>query len=147
MALDAQFVSENILLIMGSAVVCAVIIFFVFSGGGAGAAQREQGKSAKAADKPAAPLPKLTKSEVAKHNANNDCWIIVEGKVYDISQFIEGEEHPGGNGSFNNLMGKDVTKEFRGTQHFPDSVDGVIAKYFIGNLVDESNESSGGDKK
>ncbi|GAM29320.1 hypothetical protein SAMD00019534_124960, partial [Acytostelium subglobosum LB1] len=35
----------------------------------------------------------LTKEEVAKHNSRNDCWIIVHGKVYDVSHFHS--LHPG----------------------------------------------------
>lgn len=37
---------------------------------------------------------KLTKTEVAQHNSANDCWTIIENKVYDISDYIS--RHPGG---------------------------------------------------
>lgn len=35
----------------------------------------------------------LTLSEVAKHNKRDDCWIIVEGLVYDVTKYIP--LHPG----------------------------------------------------
>ncbi len=38
---------------------------------------------------------RLTNEEVAKHNSKEDCWTIVSGNVYDISDYIS--QHPGGN--------------------------------------------------
>merc|ERR1712032_424410 len=45
------------------------------------------------------PLPplrdgvKLTASEVARHRRNKDCWTIYQGKVYDITLYMD--YHPG----------------------------------------------------
>lgn len=36
----------------------------------------------------------VTVSDVAKHDDRGSCWIIVEGHVYDVTDFIA--EHPGG---------------------------------------------------
>ena len=33
-------------------------------------------------------------SEIATHNSATDCWLAIEGKVYDITEFIG--SHPGG---------------------------------------------------
>jgi hypothetical protein len=32
--------------------------------------------------------------EISKHNTPEDCWIVVEGKIWDITEFAP--EHPGG---------------------------------------------------
>ena len=36
----------------------------------------------------------FTKEEVSKHNTKDDCWLIIHGKVYDVSDYVD--EHPGG---------------------------------------------------
>jgi cytochrome b involved in lipid metabolism len=35
-----------------------------------------------------------TVSEVAMHNQRNDCWMIIQGKCYDVTTWID--KHPGG---------------------------------------------------
>ena len=36
----------------------------------------------------------FTLAEVAKHNTDADCWLVIEGVVYDVTEFLS--EHPGG---------------------------------------------------
>ena len=38
--------------------------------------------------------PKISVSELDKHATPDDCWVIVNGKVYDLTRFAP--EHPGG---------------------------------------------------
>ena len=41
------------------------------------------------------PTRKYTVTEVEKHSTPDDCWLIVRGKVYDVTPFVP--RHPGGN--------------------------------------------------
>ena len=36
----------------------------------------------------------LSVEEISKHNSQDDCWVVVDGKVWDITDFAP--EHPGG---------------------------------------------------
>ena len=34
----------------------------------------------------------ITWLEVSKHNTNEDCWIVIENNVYDVTKFLD--SHP-----------------------------------------------------
>ncbi|WP_198950204.1 cytochrome b5-like heme/steroid binding domain-containing protein [Kineosporia sp. A_224] len=42
----------------------------------------------------AAPTTRYTRAQVASHSSTSNCWSIVEGKVYDLTQWVS--RHPGG---------------------------------------------------
>lgn len=46
----------------------------------------------------------------AHHNSAKDCWIVIHGKVYDVTSFLS--EHPGGAKIILNYAGKDATPGF-----------------------------------
>lgn len=56
------------------------------------------------------PGASLTVTEIAKHNAASDCWIIIEKKVYAVTDFLA--RHPGGAGLIIPYCGKDATQPF-----------------------------------
>ncbi|PKA55949.1 Cytochrome B5 isoform D [Apostasia shenzhenica] len=39
-------------------------------------------------------LTNYSLSDVSLHTSKNDCWLIIHGKVYDVSAFLD--DHPGG---------------------------------------------------
>ena len=57
-----------------------------------------------------ATLVKKAMQEIEKHNKENDCWVILYDKVYDLTEFIN--EHPGGKDSIMLYAGKDATEAF-----------------------------------
>ncbi|KAL8729955.1 MAG: hypothetical protein Q9166_004400 [cf. Caloplaca sp. 2 TL-2023] len=63
---------------------------------------------------------KLDGEEVAKHNTDSDCWVIIHGKAYDVTEFKE--EHPGGKQIILKWAGKDATETYDPI-HPPDTLD------------------------
>ncbi len=51
-----------------------------------------------------------TKEEVAKHNSEKDCWVVVNGQVLDVTHFLK--DHPGGKKAILLFAGKDASEEF-----------------------------------
>ncbi|KAL8540988.1 hypothetical protein ACS0TY_002320 [Phlomoides rotata] len=73
--------------------------------------------------------------EVSKHNKPGDCWIIISGKVYDVSQFLK--DHPGGGEVILiNSTGKDATVNFEDVSHSEEAIK-KREELVIGN-IDES---------
>ncbi|XP_057511472.1 cytochrome b5-like [Actinidia eriantha] len=69
--------------------------------------------------------------EVAKHNHKDDCWLIISGKVYDITSFLD--DHPGGDEVLITATAKDATDEFEDVGH-SDSAREMMSKYFVGEV-------------
>ncbi|KAL9105153.1 MAG: hypothetical protein Q9187_008800, partial [Circinaria calcarea] len=63
---------------------------------------------------------KLHGEEVAKHNSRDDCWVIIHGKAYDVTEFMP--EHPGGPNIILKYAGKDATETYDPI-HPPDTLD------------------------
>ncbi|KAG0003245.1 hypothetical protein BGZ80_005830, partial [Entomortierella chlamydospora] len=94
-------------------------------------------KSAPAAAPVAAPaaepkkLRSISAAEVAKHNTPEDCWVIVNGQVLDVTKFLP--DHPGGKKAILIFAGRDATEEFN-MLHKPDVVEKYAPESVIGVL-------------
>jgi len=53
----------------------------------------------------------LSLVEIGKHNTQNDCWLLISGKVYDITSYFG--SHPGGSGTMVATCGKDATDAYK----------------------------------
>ncbi|KAK4553809.1 hypothetical protein LTR86_008984 [Recurvomyces mirabilis] len=54
----------------------------------------EESKIAAAKQDAGSPSKQFTREEIEKHNSENDCWLVVDGKVYDATSVLAW--HPGG---------------------------------------------------
>ena len=77
---------------------------------------------------------KISAEEVRKHNSVDDLWIIIDKKVYDVTEYAE--EHPGGVAAIAKNAGGDASKGFRGPQH-PSRVFDIVDDYMIGVLEEK----------
>ncbi|KAJ8512519.1 hypothetical protein OPV22_002953 [Ensete ventricosum] len=69
--------------------------------------------------------------EVAKHKGAKDCWLIISGKVYDVTPFMD--EHPGGDDVLLTVSGKDATNDFEDIGH-SNAAQEMMDKYYIGKI-------------
>lgn len=74
--------------------------------------------------------------EIAQHGTDTDCWLAIEGKVYNVTDFVS--KHPGGKAILNGC-GRDATTLFneRPTNSkgpHPDQAKEVMKEYYIGDL-------------
>ncbi|KAI4321063.1 hypothetical protein MLD38_034484 [Melastoma candidum] len=73
----------------------------------------------------------FTLSQVAKHKSKNDCWLVIDGRVLNITKFLE--EHPGGDVVLLEVAGKDASKEFHAVGHSK-AAQNLLLKYQVGAL-------------
>ncbi|KAM0951359.1 putative cytochrome b5-like heme/steroid binding domain, cytochrome b5, heme-binding protein [Dioscorea sansibarensis] len=80
-------------------------------------------------------MPVITKlyswKEVSKNNTRDDCWIVVDGKVYDVTKYLD--DHPGGDDVLLSATGKDSTEEFEDAGHSKSARE-LMQEYFIGEI-------------
>nr|BAJ93859.1 predicted protein [Hordeum vulgare subsp. vulgare] len=69
--------------------------------------------------------------EVRKHSERQDCWLIISGKVYDVTPYME--EHPGGDEVLLACTGKDATADFDDIGH-SDAAKELMRQYCVGEV-------------
>ena len=74
----------------------------------------------------------ISSGEVALHNTASDCWVVIDGSVYQLDKYMS--QHPGGKSVLTALCGKDGSKAFanqHARQALPNS---ELAKLYLGAL-------------
>ncbi|QQS38727.1 hypothetical protein IPM62_05070 [Candidatus Woesebacteria bacterium] len=79
-----------------------------------------------------------TISQIEQHNNPQDCWLVIDNNVYDVTKFIADQKHPGGDAIVEGC-GIDATQLFNtrpmgsGTPH-SDRAKDTLKNFMIGEL-------------
>merc|ERR1711874_625883 len=68
---------------------------------------------------------------VSYHNVMEDAWMVVYDKVYEMTEYLECNRHPGGQDVILEYLGYDSTLAFRGVGHSKPAMK-MLEKYCIG---------------
>ncbi|KAI8812657.1 protein CYTB-5.1, partial [Cladochytrium replicatum] len=76
-------------------------------------------------------------ADIASHNKRKDTWMVIDGKVYDITKFLD--EHPGGEEVLLEQAGVDATEAFDEIGHSDDAKE-LLKTYLIGQINSASEK-------
>ncbi|GAA6011297.1 hypothetical protein JCM10207_008290 [Rhodosporidiobolus poonsookiae] len=75
----------------------------------------------------------ITAEEVAKHNTPDSLWMVIDDKVWDVTDFYE--LHPGGQKVLQQNAGRDVTKLFK-SLHPPNTLEKFLSEDNLVGYID-----------
>lgn len=75
----------------------------------------------------------LTMAVVATHNQQSDCWTAIDGKVYNLTDWIA--QHPGGAAPILGLCGTDGTSAFQAQHGSQPEPNDRLAQFLVGALA------------
>lgn len=73
-----------------------------------------------------------TMEQVAKNNSQSACWVVIDGMVYDLTDWIR--QHPGGRGAILSLCGSDGTSSFSSQHGSRPAPAAALRAYLLGPL-------------
>ena len=73
----------------------------------------------------------FTLEEIEAHNTREDLWMVIDGKVYDCTSFLD--EHPGGEEVMIDCGGTDATGPFEDIGHSEDARE-MLEPLLIGTI-------------
>lgn len=83
-----------------------------------------------------------TRSDVAKHNTRDDCWVIYDNRVFNVTEFLA--DHPGGEDVVLGYAGKDVgaIMKDKDMHVHSRSAYGMLEDFVIGKLAASDVDTS-----
>uniref|UniRef100_A0A8C2TU56 Cytochrome b5 type B n=1 Tax=Coturnix japonica TaxID=93934 RepID=A0A8C2TU56_COTJA len=84
--------------------------------------------------------PVFTLEEVGKRNSNREAWLVIHGRVYDVTRFLE--EHPGGEEVLLEQAGRDATESFEDVGHSTDARE-MLKQYYVGEIHPDDRKKGG----
>ncbi|XP_059630362.1 cytochrome b5-like [Cornus florida] len=74
--------------------------------------------------------------EVSVHNNAKDCWVIINAKAYDVTNFLA--DHPGGDEVLLAAAGKDASEEFEDVGH-GSAARLMLDEFYVGEIDPSSS--------
>jgi fatty acid desaturase/predicted heme/steroid binding protein len=72
------------------------------------------------------------------HNSKEDCWVAVDGRVYDVTSWIP--KHPGGEDVLSISAGRDITNMFESYHPFSGQITtSILNKYYVCDIADSEH--------
>ena len=75
----------------------------------------------------------LTMEQVKKNNTASNCWSVINGNVYNLTNWIS--SHPGGSGAITRLCGIDGTRGFSNQHRGDTQAESRLSGFLLGKLV------------
>ena len=89
--------------------------------------------AASATPTPAATTSGYTMAQVSANNSAKSCWAVIEGSVYNLTNWIN--SHPGGSGAILSLCGTEATSSFKGKHGNQSRPAAQLSGYLLGVLA------------
>lgn len=96
-----------------------------------GTAGERGGGAPGAGSEPPEAGPFFTLAEVAKRSTDEEAWLVIHDRVYDVTGFLN--EHPGGDKVLLEQAGRDATENFEDVGHSVDAKE-MLKQYLIGEV-------------
>ncbi|XP_007477421.1 cytochrome b5 type B [Monodelphis domestica] len=105
-------------------------------------AAQDSGSDSMAGNEPEASVTYYRLEEVAKRNSEKETWLVIHGRVYDITRFLD--EHPGGGEVLMEQAGRDATESFDDVGHSSDAKE-MLKQYYVGEVHPSDRKAEGSE--